>query len=243
MENRMIYFKQYGEMRTGTNYLKRLIELNFKHVTVFGSVLGWKHGMYDLNNGVDDTADHYEWVKNKTKNGCVYSVDNHKLPYSVEQLNNIIPKLNYLISIKNPHAFIVSYKKFRFPNKTLHSSVVVNLCKRYNDKYSRWLDFYKQHKDKCIIVPYETMLMNYTHVIFNIEQKYNLERSNGKYIDERSPVNASTDHGLLIDKKNKFNKEYYIERKYLDDISKDHISIIDDNINTNIVDEIYKCGL
>jgi hypothetical protein len=41
----MTIFKQYGEQRTGTNYLKRLIELNFTDVLVFGSVLGWKHGM------------------------------------------------------------------------------------------------------------------------------------------------------------------------------------------------------
>lgn len=239
----MKYFKQYGEMRTGTNYLKRLIELNFKQVTVFGSVLGWKHGMYDTNNTPDDTTDHYEWIKKKTKNGDVYSVDNHKLPYKPEQLSEIVPQLNYLFCIKNPHAFVVSYKKFRFPNKKLHDTVILNLCKRYNDKYRRWLEFIKSNMAISIVIPYETMLMNYTHVLFNIEQKYKLDRIRDKYTDERSPVNASTDHGLLIDRKSSFNKDFYIERQYLDKLTTEHVKLIDNNIDKCLVDEIYKLGL
>lgn len=243
MENKITHFKQYGEMRTGTNYLKRLVELNFKNVQVLGSVLGWKHGMYDLNNSPDDTRDHYEWVKQKTKNGVVYSVDNHKLPYKPQQLKDIIPELNYLFCVKNPHAFVVSYKKFRFPNKKLHDTVVKNLCVRYNQKYSRWLEFIKQHSTTCMMVPYETLLMNYTHVMFNIEQKYKLARARSKYIDEFSPVNASTDHGLLIDKKSKFNKQYYIERLYMKELTQKQTQIINDNIDTSMVDEIYRLGL
>jgi hypothetical protein len=243
MENKMMYFKQYGEMRTGTNYLKRLIELNFSEVSVLGSVLGWKHGMYDLNNSPDDTNSHEEWVRGKTKHNAVYSVDGHKLPYSSSELIAIIPELNYLISIKNPHAFVVSYKKFRFPNKQLHKTVILNLCERYNSKYSRWLQFVNDNLDSCMFVPYETMLMNYSHVLFNIEQKYKLSRVKDKYTDENSPVNASTDHGLLIDKKRKFNKEYYLDRLYLNELTDEHISIIDDNIDSTLVDNIYKLGL
>lgn len=243
MEVEMIYFKQYGEMRTGTNYLKRLVELNFSSVTVFGSILGWKHGMYDLNNAPDGTTSHEAWVTGKTKQGTVYSVDGHKLPYTPSELNAIIPKLNYLINIKNPHAFVVSYKKFRFPNKKLHKTVILNLCERYNSKYSKWLEFMKLNQDSCMFVPYETMLMNYTHVLFNIEQKYRLTRVKDKYTDELSPVNASTDHGLLIDRKKSFNKEYYLDRLYLNELTKDHISIIDDNIDSTLVDEIYRIGL
>jgi len=239
----MIYFKQYGEMRTGTNYLKRLIELNFNSVSVLGSVLGWKHGMYDLNNAPDDTHSHEEWVKGKTKQGTVYSVDGHKLPYTPSELNAIIPKLKYLINIKNPHAFVVSYKKFRLPNKKLHKTVRLNLCERYNSKYGKGLEFMKLKQNSCMFVPYETMLMNYTHVLFNIEQKYRLTRVKDKYADELSPVNASTDHGLLIDRKKSFNKEYYLDRLYLNELTRDHISIIDDNIDSALVDEIYRVGL
>jgi len=39
------YIKQWGLKRTGTNYLRYLIEANFKDVRVLVDVLGWKHGL------------------------------------------------------------------------------------------------------------------------------------------------------------------------------------------------------
>ena len=145
MANKVTYFKQYGEMRTGTNYIKRLLELNFKGVEVFGSILGWKHGMYDIQNGPDNTKSHHEWLDKQYKKGRVYSVDGYPLKYTYAQLKESISELNYIFSIKSPEAFVVSYKKFRFPNKKLHDTVIVNLCKRYNEKYTKWQELYNQH--------------------------------------------------------------------------------------------------
>jgi len=39
----MRYFKQYGCKRTGTNYLKALLERNFSDVMVLMHTLGGKH--------------------------------------------------------------------------------------------------------------------------------------------------------------------------------------------------------
>ena len=40
----MRYIKQYGIQRSCTNYVKLLIEENFRQVHVLASTLGWKHG-------------------------------------------------------------------------------------------------------------------------------------------------------------------------------------------------------
>lgn len=237
MENQVTYFKQYGEMRTGTNYLKRLIELNFKNVEVFGSVLGWKHGLYDTQNSLDGTTSHYEWLdKQHNKDGRVYSVDNYPLKHSYDELKQAIPRLNYIFSIKCPLAFVVSYKRFRFPNKKLHDTVIVNLCNRYNDSYARWKDLYLKHKDRSLIVSYDALLIDVKHVLFNIENFYNLHKKMKNYVDENNPVNASTDHGLLIDRKKKFNKEYYLETKYMDELTTDQVDLILKTINQDITD-------
>ena len=68
----MKYFKQYGEQRTGTNYLKSLLEINFKGVTVFASVLGWKHGMYETGNHKE------RWYMHKDKSFPEFECDSHK---------------------------------------------------------------------------------------------------------------------------------------------------------------------
>ena len=242
----MKYIKQYGELRTGTNYLKRLVELNFPDVTVFGSILGWKHGTYDLSNTIDNTRSHYEWIEKKTKKGIVYSVDNlplHKHPPEV--LREAVTGIHYLFSIKKPVPFILSYKKFRLPNKLLTDTHIITLCNRYNERYRKWLEMYKLNESRSFFITYESLIRDINHVLLNIELRFGLDKLSpeASYIDETNPVNASTDIGLIIDKKKTFNKAYYLEEKYLDEFSESQLNIIDNNIDQGLLEEIYKVGL
>ena len=242
MEHSLKYFKQYGEIRTGTNYLKRLVELNFHNVTVFGSILGWKHGTYDLGNMKDSTASHDEWLTCKTKGGVVYSVDNLPVKYKPDELKSAIPKLQYIFSIKKPVPFILSFKKFRQPNRPLTTQTIINMCKRYNTRYRDWLHMYENNSSKSIIVPYESVLHNYTHVLFAIESKFNLNRKHTKYINEDKVVKASTDVGLIIDKQ-LFNTKFYLEEEYLNELTDSQVDCINSHIDHEIVKQIYNCGV
>lgn len=239
------YIKQYGEIRTGTNYLKRLIEINFVDAHVFGSILGWKHGMYDVSNSRDDTKSHEEWVKRKSKHGVVFSVDGYPLRYSPKVLLAAIPNLGYIFSIKKPIPYVLSYKNFRFPNKKLTPTIVKNMCERYNKSYYNWLELYRQNEAKSIIVPYESLIRDINHILLNLDIKFGMTKRHpeASYVDEASPVNASTDVGLLVDKKSQFNKKYYLEEEYLSNITDDLIAVIDDHVDQSLVDTFYKLGL
>lgn len=236
------FFKQYGEMRTGTNYLKRLLEINFKDVEVFGSILGWKHGLYDLENNLDDTTSHVDWVHKKTKNNVVYSVDNLPLiKHDKQYLLDACESLNYIFSIKKPIPFVLSFKKFRMPNKKLNRQVITTLCERYNNKYKKWLQLYEKHGG--MFVAHESVLMDYKHVLFNIETKYNLKRKNSKLIDETKTVKASTDIGLIVDRSDNFDKNYYLHERYLDDINEQDVDMIMSTINHDLIEYIYKLSV
>lgn len=238
----MNYFKQYGELRTGTNYLKRLIEINFKSVTVFGSVLGWKHGTYDLGNQIDNTKSHREWIDKKTINNVVYSVDNLPLKYTPEELYIASEKLFYIFNIKKPIPFILSYKKFRMPRKELTENIIKNLCKRYNERYTSWLEMFNRYKNNSIIVPHESLLHDYSHVLFSLKTKFDLETYTAGFKNESKIVKASTDVGLLIGKQ-KFNSDYYTNELYLNDIKSSHIDLIDDLIDHDLVNKFYRLGV
>jgi len=242
MENKINYFKQYGELRTGTNYLKRLIELNFKRCTVFGSILGWKHGTYGLTNCEDDTKSHEEWILKKTRKGVVYSVDNLPIKYTQAELVSSLMGMNYIFSIKKPIPFIISYKKFRMPNRKLTDKDVLSLCSRYNSKYKKWLQMYMESEHSSIIVPYESVILNYSDVLLALEIKFKLERKRAHYINESNTVKASTDVGLIIDKQS-FNTRYYLYEEYLDDISLHHVNLIDNNIDHSTVNKLYELGV
>ena len=229
-------------MRTGTNYLMRLINLNFKHVQVFASVLGWKHGLYDLGNARDDTKSHVEWVNKKTKGGVVYSVDNLPLlKHTPDQLIQACEHLNYIISIKKPVPFILSYKKFRQPNRDLTDDTIKMLCSRYNSNYRMWLELYENNTG--MIVAHESVLLDYKHVLFNIQTQFNLQPSHNKLIDENKTVKASTDIGLIIDKQSNFNKDYYLNEEYLKELTDHQLNLIDNLIDNDLVDLIYKLSV
>lgn len=239
---RVNYFKQYGEIRTGTNYLMRLIELNFKSTTVFGSILGWKHGTYGLTNCIDSTINHEDWIKQKTKNGVVYSVDNYPVKYTPVELLRSLKYLKYIFSIKKPQAYVVSYKKFRFPKRPLDRNMIEMICNRYNDRYRVWKEMYITNKHNSIVVPYESVIHDFSHVLFSLQSQFNLQCKHSKYINERNTVKASTDVGLNISNQ-QFRADYYLNEYYLDELSSDQINLINDNIDHELVDYFYSEGV
>lgn len=222
-----MYFKQYGAQRTGTNYLKRLVELNFKNVTVFGSVLGWKHGMFETGNGYQHKCDsHKQWVDDKTKSGDVYSVDQHRLKYTPQELHDACERLNYLISIKNPHAYVVSYKRFRAKNQPWNARQVEQWLQHYLNMYSTWRQLYDKHVDTSIMIEYEQLLRNRDTVLRMIQSKFQLQSTHDVFQDEVQPVKASTDHGLLIDKHKQFDANYYLNHEYMNEIPDNMITLV-----------------
>ena len=221
--------KQYGLERTGTNYLKRLVDLNFE-IKVFASILGWKHGMFELRSNDQHTAEsHLDWIKQRTdKERGVLSVDNRSLSYTPEDLISWCQNMGYLISYKEIHAYIASMKRFRRPKKPWSDLVDNNTiefwCKRYITKYRRWIFLYNS-TDQCIFVHYDSLLEDYRVELERIRILFNLD-PRGPYQDEPRIVKASTDHGLMY-KKDTFDKSYYIEKKYLNEIDPLAIEVID----------------
>ncbi len=232
----MVYFKQYGSQRSGTNYLKRLIELNFEDTVVFGSVLGWKHGMYETGNGYRYVCDSHEsWIDKQTQpNGAVHSVDNYALKYTADQLIEASSQLNYLISVKDPYAYVVSYKRFRAAKQPWSQQQVIKWLDQYLLCYSRWRELYNNKPHRCHFVNYEQLVQNKDIVLSCLKQKFSLVSKHDSYVDEHKIVDASTDHGLLINKK-QFNAAYYTNRQYMQEIPQDIKTTVTDKLKNHPV--------
>lgn len=212
----MTIFKQYGEQRTGTNLLKRLLELNFADVVVFGSVLGWKHGLFHLANGSDSRSarSHEDWVRQKEKGGQVFSVDNLPLPYTSDFLLKAAGQLNYLISFKQPLPWLVSLKRFRFPKKDFEEAHVKQLFRVYTSNYRTWLQL-----PNALVIDHDLLLEDdkCRCLLQHIATRYGLTRKGPQIVHERRVVKASTDHGLLL-ADTAFDREYYLSQRYLKDL-------------------------
>jgi len=212
----MTIFKQYGEQRTGTNYLKHLLEINFADTLVFGSVLGWKHGLFQLNNGYASTSadSHEDWVRRKVIDGRVYSVDDHPLPYTEAFLIDAASRLNYLVSYKRLIPWLVSMKRFRFPNRPWERAHVERLARDYLARYRIWLQL-----PGALIVDHDLLLEDTTclSLLAHLQERYGLYPRSPRLTVERPLVKASTDHGLLFAKET-FDPGYYLANRYLEEL-------------------------
>jgi hypothetical protein len=193
----VVYLKQYGAERTGTNYLKRLIELNFSNAVVFGSVLGWKHGLYETQSGPDpECASHAQWLEIRSVGDEVYSVDGHLLPWTRAELQEAIPKLNYVISTKGLRSWVHSYKRFRAMDEEWNPGDVARWCRHWLSSHERWAELLEARGG--ILVEFEGLLRDINPVLEDFESRFRLTRTHRPFVNEPRIVKASTDLGLLF---------------------------------------------
>lgn len=221
-----VYFKQYGMQRTGTNYLKCLMERNFVGVHVFPSVFGWKHGR---------AVSPENWLASASRpDGSVVSVDGHKLRYTRAQLEAVLAQgpLRYVVSIKDPYGFIYSFKRFRAPRKDWKDVPVKQWCSTFNQRYLGWHRF-MSHEDAAW-VRYEDLIQDFASVLKRLQQTFGLVPVGTEFSNETRVVMPSTDLGLLFGRE-RFDPSFYIERKYLQALPDSTFKVVSDSIDWDLM--------
>lgn len=128
-------FKQYGLPRTGTNYIKALIEKNY-YAKVLANIGGWKHGYYCLSKQLD----------------CIVSIK-HPLSWLVSMYNHIKSSSKHF-SINHVQE---TFSKFIISPFTIYRNqpLVDNPVKFWNEMYRHWLNI-----PRVFVIVYENVLIN-----------------------------------------------------------------------------------
>jgi hypothetical protein len=119
----LFVIKQYGERRTGTNYLRSVLDANFSHVLVLMHVLGDKHSppVAWRIPPAESPEGPYEWVRAITLQAPAKNTDKRDAA-QIAYLRSIAPEIltavragrfAYLISAKDPYAWGASIAAFR----------------------------------------------------------------------------------------------------------------------------------
>jgi hypothetical protein len=226
MSNEIKYFKIYGQMRTGTNYISSILVNNFINTTVFMNVGGWKHGKLiefptdiELVNMVD-----------------VNTVKNIEIDKKIDIFAK--NKVNFLVIIKNPYMWIhsvLTYKK-----KEITPSNVIKYIKNWNDIYSNYKDYIEC--GKAYLVKYETLLQHPDQTLDKIKKKFNLIKKKSKYIFENNILSANNDYTIGKTINEIFDKNKYISPIISKYLSNDIITIINENIDKTLM-KFYKYNL
>lgn len=215
----MIYIKQYGLKRSGTNYLRYLIEENFKDVKVLVDILGWKHG-YPSQSVTTNWKNWYpEWQPDK----------NPATPELIEEIKQSVREGRYwhLLMVKDPFAWIISMRKYL---KTGFSAGdVEQLSMVWNTMLFQYLNF-RAYTPRTIIVRYEDFLLNLEDSMKLLQDTTELEQT-GKGTFWTAPEltlergNDDQDHKGCMTKE-EFQKDYYLQRRFMEEFDGEQLDVV-----------------
>lgn len=227
--------KQYGEIRTGTNYLRALIQRNCPDIHVLSYILGGKHAppvpfdaLWEQSQQAEGDAA-FNFVSTATysqRGGASHPRDLTQL----EELQKRAPhiarafasgSLGFLVTIKDPYAWIVSAARFngwiRGDEQLQEWSMELmrDACLGYNRNYRKWLVFVQVQQPRVRLVRYEDLLADPEKELTEIVAQFGWQLS-GRFEPVTNVIEPTTwDHLPVNEAQEKFQPEFYTNGEYL----------------------------
>jgi hypothetical protein len=232
----MKYIKQYGCHRSGTNFLKMLIEENFDNTRVLNLILGSKHSPFNYEEALK-----YEVPENKKLNFEKKEIDEIK-----NQLKN--KELFFVVIIKNPYSWLASYHKYRSMKKKqniiLTDKLISKWLGEWHKKNTNWLNAIKNYNsDKAMVITYDDLILNPKRYLSRMERKFSLQKKYEKFLTgSKFKMIRGTDNevGKQLESKKIFKKKKYLEKSYLENFSEKNLKQIKDIITGKEYQKIMK---
>lgn len=235
--------KIYGERNTGTNFLSKLIDLNFDCKLLSGTVPSNLNRIIKKVKGTENIKDKYFKITEKNNLGWKHREIDKMFLRNLNQLNEDV---GFLTLTKNPYSWLLSlynrpyhykdekpsFEKFlEKPWKTVGRETILqeyaNPIEMWNIKTRSYLSLEKQFK--VYPIKYEDLLLDPIKELHKIS--LNLELNTKKEF----PVNfnKSTKDS---DKNSNYYKDYYGNEKWRLKLEENHISIINTHLDNYLLE-------
>lgn len=242
------FLKLYGERHTGTNYFSKLIDLNLNIIQLPGVVDNSK--LEILKNDIklqdiESIRDSYFELTLRENLGWKHS----RPPISL--INDLLKdhKIIFITLSKNPYSWLLSLyrkpyhqyyeKKLSFeeflcsPWNTVGRDDTLSPINDLNNPIELWNiknhSYMRLDKNLSIHFNYEDLLNNPAKILDNISNKFNIQKKENYFINiEMSTKDKNKDY--------LFYKDYYLNEKWKTLLSKKAISIINDQIDKDLMD-------
>lgn len=244
------FLKQYGAQRTGTNYLRILLQKNYSDVCPLMHILGDKHSPPPPFESL--------WAEaQKESNPALTFVSQATFRYPSlstspadtrqhETLRQIAEpltqaylsrKLGFVVSIKNPYAWVPSiavYERLigcRAPLPHRLAEFVRVQCLRFNDLYGNWLDA-PRDGFRTLVVRHEDLVSNPERVLEDIDDRFALQRT-GPFVNEprTAPMVFWDFNRPSMANAAPFDRSYYVSERYLDRLSPEIVRTVSETID------------
>lgn len=249
--------KQYGEVRTGTNYLRALVQRNYPDVLVLSYILGDKHAppvQFDAiwertaRAGADRAVNFVSAATYARPGSASYAADLTQRAEIARRAARIARayssgKLGFLATIKDPYAWIVSVAKFKQwirGDEQLHEwdlEQVRDACLSYNRNYEAWVPFVRENQLGARVIRYEDLLADPEHVMTETAEAFDWHGI-GSFVAIPAAVEPTAwDHLSVVEAPHPFRAAYYFNREYLLRLPKAHMQVIGDTMNWHLLRE------
>lgn len=176
------FIKQYGEKRTGTNYLRALLADACPQAMVLMHILGDKHDAPPeallAENGVLHPWD----LTIRHPSATTFVHDERQQHFTGELADALTEALRrrevlFCVSIKNPYAWAFSMLKQHGAADTrglkpqrlrLLETVLASECREYNRKYAAWQTLAQRMPRQTVVIRYESLLDRPADIIADI---------------------------------------------------------------------------
>jgi len=255
-----VFLKQYGAKRTGTNYLRWLLQTNYDAADVVPlmHVLGDKHSppppLDDLWRAAQCESDPaFAFASSATLAAPAVSTEPHNPRQQAEVRRLAKPlaraysegALGYLISIKDPYAWAVSVARYHAwtdrvsPLGPRFVSPLTAQCQTFNQCYRAWLDIARARPERCHVARYEDLFQDPAEVLRQIDAKFSLRRRTETLLDLQEEADmvwwdqiAPQPTGV------RFDRQYYDEKRYLKRLSPPALDAVTKTIDWDLIEPL-----
>jgi Sulfotransferase family len=129
--------------------------------------------------------------------------------------------LGFVVSVKHPYAWLASVRRFALLDPQSPAPDTRAACERFNANYRSWLALRAEHGERVVVVRYERLLAHPSACLARIARSLGLERQTAGAIDLPANVVVPTrcDHMPTRTAPVPFDRDYYVRRDYLADLS------------------------
>ena len=257
----MVFMKQYGEHRTGTNYLRILLMTNYSNVVPLMHVLGDKHSppvaldeLWQKLRGEPDAA----WkLVSSTAFAAPAQTTDPEDPRQVAHMRALAEpiaaavaseSLVFILSMKHPFPWAASVAKYHgwiVPAKAglrMHprfNGHLITACRRCTDRHRLWLDHILRYRSRSAIVRHEDLLADAFSVLRALARRFELKQAGPQLKALPLPVvppywdqEPPRFRGLA------FDPEFYGKQDYVSRLSADQWEIVKSEIDWNILSRL-----
>jgi hypothetical protein len=199
--------KVYGLPRSGTTYLKQLIELNFDAL-VLEDALGFQHGQVirEIDWTGHDWPNPDYWSENR-----IEQLKKQVMPFKddiQERFNN--GKLYFVFIIKNPYAW---YHSIRLSSRDPFEPLCLKNIYHWNERNRHYFEYCGEHILSCLFLRYEQFYNNrYEAILDYIRMWFRLTKRNETFQNIKQVVSQKTVESDI----GEFNMKKYEDKFYLD---------------------------